>query len=78
MAAFMNVSYETPGEQRPLEAVGAAFARAFVDAGRDAPVAPRPREAVGAAFVRAFAEVACSPKFTAEQDTSSISHRIES
>ena len=29
MAAFMNVSYETPGEQRPLEAVGAAFARAF-------------------------------------------------
>ena len=29
MAAFMNASYETPGERRPLEAVGAAFARAF-------------------------------------------------
>ena len=55
MSGFMNASYETPGERRPLEAVGAAFARAFVDAGRDAPVAPRPREAVGAAFVRAFA-----------------------
>ena len=55
MAAFMNASYETPGERRPLEAVGAAFARAFVNAGRDAPAAPRPREAVGAAFARAFA-----------------------
>jgi hypothetical protein len=55
MAAFMNASYETPGERRPLEAVGAAFARAFVHAGRDAPAAPRPREAVGAAFARAFA-----------------------
>ena len=29
MAAFMNASYETPGERRPLEAVGAAFCRAF-------------------------------------------------
>ena len=29
MSAFMNASYETPGEQRPREAVGAAFARAF-------------------------------------------------
>ena len=55
MAAFMNTSYETPGERRPLEAVGAAFARAFVNAGRDAPAAPPPREAVGAAFARAFA-----------------------
>ena len=55
MAAFMNASYETPGERRPLEAVGAAFARAFVNAGRDAPAAPRRREAVGAAFARAFA-----------------------
>ena len=55
MAAFMNASYETPGERRPLEAVGAAFARAFVNAGRGAPAAPRPREAVGAAFARAFA-----------------------
>ena len=55
MAAFMNANYETPGERRPLEAVGAAFARAFVNAGRDAPAAPGPREAVGAAFARAFA-----------------------
>ena len=55
MSAFMNASYETPGERRPLEAVGAAFARAFVNAGRDAPAAPRRREAVGAAFARAFA-----------------------
>ena len=55
MAAFMNVSYETPGERPPLEAVGVAFARAFVNAGRDAPAAPRRREAVGAAFARAFA-----------------------
>ena len=29
MAAFRNGSYETPGERRPLEAVGAAFCRAF-------------------------------------------------
>ena len=29
MAAFMNASHETPSERRPLEAVGAAFARAF-------------------------------------------------
>ena len=55
MAGFMNANYETLGERRPLEAVGAAFARAFVNAGRDAPAAPRPREAVGAAFARAFA-----------------------
>ena len=55
MAAFMNANYETPGERRPREAVGAAFARAFVNAGRDAPAAPRRREAVGAAFARAFA-----------------------
>ena len=55
MSAFMNASYETPGERRPLEAVGAAFARAFVNAGQDAPAAPPPREAVGAAFARAFA-----------------------
>ena len=55
MAAFMNATYETPGERRPLEAVGAAFARAFVHAGRDAPGERRPREAVGAAFARAFA-----------------------
>ena len=55
MSAFMNACYETPGERRPLEAVGAAFARAFVNAGRDAPAAPRRREAVGAAFARAFA-----------------------
>ena len=54
MAAFMNASYETPGERRSLKA-GAAFARAFVNAGRDAPAAPGPREAVGAAFARAFA-----------------------
>ena len=51
MSAFMNASYETPGERRPLEAVGAAFARAFVNAGRDAPAAPRPLEAVGAGAV---------------------------
>ena len=55
MAAFMNASHETPSERRPLEAVGAAFARAFVNAGHDAPAAPPPREAVGAAFARAFA-----------------------
>ena len=55
MATFLNASYETPGERRPLEAVGAAFARAFVNAGSDAPAAPRRREAVGAAFARAFA-----------------------
>ena len=63
MAAFMNANYETQRERPaptarerpPLEAVGAAFARAFVNAGRDAPAAPRPREAVGAAFARAFA-----------------------
>ena len=29
MAAFMNASYETPRKRQPLEAVGAAFARAF-------------------------------------------------
>ena len=29
MAAFMNAMHETQGEPRPLEAVGAAFARAF-------------------------------------------------
>ena len=29
MAAFMNAIHETQGEPRPLEAVGAAFARAF-------------------------------------------------
>ena len=47
MAAFLNASYETPRERQPLEAVGAAFCRAFATwtapttlASHAAPLAP--------------------------------------